>query len=204
MSTVWLAGIMQEGSLPSPSKGDTGILWDVHQKPSADAEMQRRNHWGHPRWSHLACTPWDDLQPRMCSSHTAEHQDLASTLRPVGYPLTLVNSPIGSGRHLSPWPMLAQTPTRQWKQKESVLSWSLAKKHIQSIHSVRRTCLLAKEKLCQHWHPGLIFFTEDVDVGLKLRCFLSSKDYFKLHREQLLNKLCKYRKAAANSFHLLS
>lgn len=56
-STLWLAGIMQEGSLQSLGKGDIGILPVVHQKSSADAERQGRSQWGHPHWSHLACTP---------------------------------------------------------------------------------------------------------------------------------------------------
>lgn len=36
----------------------------------------------------------EDLHPRMHGGHTAEHQDLANTLKHVGYLLALVNSPL--------------------------------------------------------------------------------------------------------------
>lgn len=154
MSTAWLDGIMQEGSLHSPSKGAISILQVLHQKSWANTKLRRSSHWGHSYWSHLACTPEEDLQappvnPRMCSTHIAKLQDSANPLKPLGYPLALALGDISApDQH---WPQPLQTV-------EAGQCFELEPKHISSVsHCMRNSWLLAKEKLCQQQHPGLLF-----------------------------------------------
>lgn len=154
MSTAWLDGIMQKGSLHSPSKGAISILQVLHQKSWPNTKLRRSSHWGHSYWSHLACTPEEDLQappvnPRMCSSHIAKLQDSANPLKPLGYPLALALGDISA-------------PDQHWPQPlqrvEAGQCFELEPKHVSNVsHCMRNSWLLAKDKLCQQQHPGLLF-----------------------------------------------
>lgn len=140
----------------------------------------------------------------MCSSHTAEHQGLANTIKPVGYPLALVNSLLRLWG--TPQPLSKAGPHANKTVEAEGQCFELETgQSTYPVYPLREKLLPAcKRETMPALAPQIAFFTEDLAVGLKLRCFLSSKDYFKLHREQLLNKLCKYRRAVANSFHLIS
>ena len=127
----------------------------------------------------------------MCTSHVEKLQDLANPLKPLGYPLALVNSHHWLWETSQPLTNTGPNPNRQWKQKDSVLNRRLAKAHIQCIPLHEKFLAACKRETMPAMAPWIALFTQDLAVVLKLvSSFLSSKDYFKLHREQLLNKLC--------------
>lgn len=68
--------------------------------------------------------------------------------------------PFAVGDTVAPEQRWPKTPTKQWKQKESAVSWRLAKVHIQSIHS-EKLLPACKGETMPALAPWIAFFLQN-------------------------------------------